>query len=97
VTEDEYASAQVNDSVGLDRKLLPRLPRLLHPPPGPFVASIHGLHVRKDAREMNLEIRGEGSESSIIVTPVRRLVHRGHDLDILLRHEPTQYPHNRER
>jgi len=50
-------------------------------------ASMDGLEVGKDAREMDLELRVKVVAGCVEVTPVDRLVDPAHDLDVRLRHD----------
>src|SRR5207245_8749409 len=78
--------------VGFDRDFLPRLRGVLRERPERFPTSMHTLHVRKEAREVNLDLWGKDIERGVEVTPVRSLVQPADDLDVFLRHRLFSIP-----
>jgi len=86
VSEHEQPVAQVDDPVGLDRDFLPRLFPVRSENPWRVLASMQWVQVRKDAREMDLDLRREVVAECVEVTPVDSFVDPAHDLDIPMRH-----------
>jgi hypothetical protein len=95
VNEGEDPVVDLDDPVGLDRELLPRLEELIGELLDPGVTSIHVVKIWKGAGEMELDLWSETCQIGFVLTPVRRLVKAADDLDVLGGHSPASIPQGR--